>query len=207
MVCTPRRCGRVKGYEDSKAIRLFRKIYGKTSVLAQKKSNDSARAAGCSGSAVMRDDCFVCLVNTGCRLAFYLALLTGLAFCLMIGIICNGQGKYLIAAWITAACMIAGPWISILFDPSVLSGDMIPIVYVGLSIQLSAILLSERATLFISAVQLAGVLAALLLSSSLSCQTGRACLRSLCLPRQSGFHPDIPTGNKSNRSIVNTSSY
>lgn len=110
----------------------------------------------------------VCLVDTGSRCAFYMTLLLGLAFLLGLSAFYNKHGKYMIAAWITTICMIAGPWISILLDPNILNGDVIPFVYVGLSIQLCAILLSERATLFLSAIQLLGVLAAFLLSPKLA---------------------------------------
>jgi len=107
-------------------------------------------------------------VDAGDRRAFYMALLMGLAFLLGLSTFYNSRGKYLIAAWITTICMLAGPWISILFDPSILNGDVVPFVYVGLSIQLCAILLSERATLLLSTVQLLGVLAALLFSPKLA---------------------------------------
>lgn len=112
----------------------------------------------------------VCLVDTGGRLVFYLLLLGGLLPPLLAGLFCNTNGKYLTAAIITSACTIVGPWVAIVFDPQILRGDIIPFVYVGLSIQLCAILLAGRATLIISVVQLAGVLTAILLSPQLSGQ-------------------------------------
>jgi hypothetical protein len=43
----------------------------------------------------------VCLVDTGSRRAFYMALLLGLAFLLGLSAFYNKRGKYMTAAWIT----------------------------------------------------------------------------------------------------------
>jgi len=110
----------------------------------------------------------VCLVDTGGRLLFYLLVLGVLLPLLLGGLRCNIKGKYKKAAVITSISTIIGPWISIAFDPQILNGDIIPLVYVGLSIQLCAIMLTERATLIISAFQITGVLTAILLSPQLS---------------------------------------
>lgn len=112
----------------------------------------------------------VCLVDTGGRLLFYLLVLGALLPLLFGGLRCNIKGKYKKAAVITSIGTIIGPWMSVAFDPQILSGDIIPFVYVGLSIQLCAIMLTERATLIISAVQITSVLAAILLSPQLSAQ-------------------------------------
>jgi len=40
-----------------------------------------------------------------------------------------------VSTWLTVICVIIAPWISILLDPAVRQGDLIPVLYVGLSVQ------------------------------------------------------------------------
>ena len=114
------------------------------------------------GTAVL-----VGIVDRGGRLAFYLALLGALSLLIAAALVFNRKGRYYVSAWLTTICMVLGPWGSILFDPTVLAGDYLPLIYVGISIQLCSILLSERATLAIAVVQLGAVTAAILLNSGL----------------------------------------
>lgn len=109
----------------------------------------------------------VCFVNRGARLAFYLALLCTLSVLIAAALVFNRKGRYYISAWLTTICMVLGPWGSILLDPTVLAGDYLPLIYVGISIQLCSILLSERATLALAVVQLCAVVAAILLNPGL----------------------------------------
>ena len=106
-------------------------------------------------------------VDQGARLTFYLALLGGLLAIVAIALVCNLKGRFLISTWFTSVCMIFGPWLSILIDPTVINGDFVPLIYIGMSIQLCSILLTERATLIISAIQLCGVISLILLSPAL----------------------------------------
>lgn len=99
------------------------------------------------------------LVNTGGRLVFYLALLLGLFAVITIALLFNLQGKFRLSTWFTAPCMVLGPWLSIVLDPSVLAGDFVPLIYVAMSIQLCSILLSERMTILIALIQLTTVIA------------------------------------------------
>lgn len=99
----------------------------------------------------------VCFVDRGPRLAFYMILLAALTALIAAAMYFNMRGRYLAAAWLTTICMVLGPWGSILLDPGVLAGDFLPLVYVGISIQLCSILLTERATLAIAALQLCAV--------------------------------------------------
>jgi diguanylate cyclase (GGDEF)-like protein len=101
------------------------------------------------------------------RLLFYLLLLSGLGMMVLGSLILNIRGRYRASVWITSACMILGPWLSILFDPSVFRGDFVPLVYVGLSVQLCAILLNKRATLVVALAHLGGVIAAIAFNSAL----------------------------------------
>ena len=110
----------------------------------------------------------LCLfVDQGGRLVFYLALLGGLFGLVAAALVLNLTGRYRISTWFTLVCMVFGPWCSILLDPSVLAGDFVPLIYIGLSIQLCSILLTERITLIVSAIQLCGLIATILYSPGL----------------------------------------
>ena len=106
-------------------------------------------------------------VDQGARLLFYILLLGGLAAVVAAALAFNLKGRYRVSTLFTAVCMVLGPWISILLDPAVLTGDFVPLIYVGMSIQLCSILLRERATIVIAVIQLCGVIAAILLSPAL----------------------------------------
>ena len=142
--------------------------------LRQKHSSNEARSA--VNLAVFQMIYFVliaatmvlCLfVDRGGRLAFYLFLLGALLVTDVTALMLNWRGRYRVSTWLTALCMVFGPWLSILLDPTVLAGDFVPLIYIGMSIQLCSILLSERVTLVLSGVQLFGVIAVILASSGL----------------------------------------
>jgi diguanylate cyclase (GGDEF)-like protein len=97
----------------------------------------------------------------GDRSIFYIPLMSILIVILAGSILLNFIGKYAIAAWMTAISMIIAPWISILLDPAVRQGDLVPILYVGLSVQLCSVLLSERANIIIAVVEMAAVITVL----------------------------------------------
>ena len=107
------------------------------------------------------------VVDRGQRLLFYVLLLGGLAVTVTAALLCNIGGKLRISTLLTAACMVLGPWLSILIDPAVSGGDFVPLIYVGMSVQLCSILLRKRATIIIAIIQLGGVVAMILLSPTL----------------------------------------
>jgi diguanylate cyclase (GGDEF)-like protein len=110
----------------------------------------------------------LCLfVDQGERLLFYLLLLGGLAVVLAVALTCNIKGRYRISTWLTSVCMVLGPWLSVLLDPAVFAGDFVPLIYIGMSIQLCSILLHERATIIIAVIQLSGVAAVILFCPAL----------------------------------------
>lgn len=110
----------------------------------------------------------LCLfVDRGGRLVFYLSLLGALLLTVAAAFVFNVKGRYRVSTWLTALCMVFGPWLSILLDPTVLAGDFVPLIYIGMSIQLCSILLSERVTLVVSGVQLCAVTTVILLSPAL----------------------------------------
>lgn len=110
----------------------------------------------------------LCLfVDQGGRLMFYLLLLVGLMAVVIISLLFNLNGKYRASTWLTALCMVFGPWLSILLDPAVASGDFVPLIYVAMSIQLCSILLQERTTILVSVIQLCAVIAFIFLNPAL----------------------------------------
>ena len=107
-------------------------------------------------------------VERGDRLLFYMLLLGGLVFVIASALAFNLRGCFRLSIWLTALCMVLGPWLSILLDPKVLAGDFVPLIYVAMSIQLCSILLRERLTIIIAAIQLTGVVVLILTSPVLS---------------------------------------
>lgn len=99
---------------------------------------------------------FVCVVQTD-TMVFYLTLISGLALVNVAALVLNLSGRYTPSAWLTMITAVVGPWCSLLLDSHVAGGDYMPIVYIAVSIQLCAILLSVRATGFIAGIQLAGL--------------------------------------------------
>ena len=96
----------------------------------------------------------VALVNTGGRRIFYLLLTAALAVLLTLAVLLNVKGRYSVAAWSTVLAAVAAPWLCLLYDPAIVQGDFMPLVYMALSIQLCGILLSARVTIIVSALQL-----------------------------------------------------
>lgn len=107
------------------------------------------------------------VVNRGERQLFYTVLLLVLFIVIFVALRFNLSGKFRVASWLTAPCMIVGPWLSILLDPAVLAGDFVPLIYVAMSIQLCAILLQRRMTIIIAIVQLTAVIALIFTSPAL----------------------------------------
>jgi len=106
-------------------------------------------------------------VDRGARLWFYILLLGGLMAVIAIALAFNIRGHYKISTWLTAMCMVLGPWTSILLDPVVFAGDFMPLIYVGMSIQLCSILLRERLTIIIAIIQLTAVVTFIFISPAL----------------------------------------
>jgi len=106
----------------------------------------------------------VICVNHGERLRLYLLLVSGIMLIISLGLFYNLKANYRVATWLTAICMVLGPWASILLDPAVLAGDFVPLIYIAMSIQLSSILLRERTTIIVAVIQLCGVIAVIVLS-------------------------------------------
>jgi diguanylate cyclase (GGDEF)-like protein len=87
----------------------------------------------------------------------YVRLILGLTALLTIAYGLNRAGHYFIAAGLTIACAVMGPWGSLILDPSILQGDFVPLTYVALTILLSSILLPPTITIVLAALQLAAL--------------------------------------------------
>jgi diguanylate cyclase (GGDEF)-like protein len=107
------------------------------------------------------------IVNHSKQLLLYMLLLGGLFVVIFFSLLLNLLGKYRAASWLTAPCMVIGPWLSILLDPTVLAGDFVPLIYVAMSIQLCSILLPERLTIVIAILQLSAITVLIIVSPAL----------------------------------------
>ena len=105
-------------------------------------------------------------VDQGARLRLYLLLVGTIMLLVALGLYFNCKANQRVATWLTAICMVLGPWAAILLDPAILTGDFVPLIYIGMSIQLSSILLKERTTIIISIIQLCGVIGVIAFSSA-----------------------------------------
>jgi diguanylate cyclase (GGDEF)-like protein len=109
----------------------------------------------------------VALTDSNDRRALYLAIVIGLFILMLASLAFNLRGKYKVSAWLTTIAAQLGPWGSILLDNTVRKGDFVPLIFLALSIQLCAVLLSERATLIIALVQLCSLAALIVWSPGL----------------------------------------
>lgn len=92
------------------------------------------------------------------RHRFYIPLICSIYGILSIAILLNARGKFEISTWITVVSVIVAPWASVLLDPFVRQGDLVPVLYVGLSVQGCSILLKEKWAIWISIAEMLGVL-------------------------------------------------
>lgn len=92
------------------------------------------------------------------RHRFYIPLISLLFLILIIAIYLNSRGRYQVSTWLTVISVIIAPWISILLDPAVGQGDLIPVLYVGLSVQGCSILLKEKWVIWIATAEMLAVL-------------------------------------------------
>jgi diguanylate cyclase (GGDEF)-like protein len=92
------------------------------------------------------------------RRKIYVGLISALLVILCIAYFLNRTGHYAPAAHLTVLCGLLGPWGAVLLDRFIIQGDYIPLIYMSLSLFLSAILLSVRFTVVISTVQFIALL-------------------------------------------------
>jgi len=106
----------------------------------------------------------VLIVENGGRRTLYLALSTGLMAVIAVSLKLNLSGRYKLSAWLTTVISAIGPWISILTDKTVIHSDFLPVIYLVLSVQICAILLSARITLFLAVIQTCAFIAHIILT-------------------------------------------
>lgn len=92
------------------------------------------------------------------RHRFYIPLICLLFLLLILAICLNVCGRYQVSTWLTVISVTIAPWISILFDPAVGQGDLIPVLYVGLSVQGCSILLKEKWVIWLATAEMLAVL-------------------------------------------------
>ena len=88
----------------------------------------------------------------------YIALISALLAALVVAFGLNYRGRYTFSAALTVVCAFLGPWVAVLLDRSVLRGDVVPLIYITLSLFLSAILLPVRVTVALAITQFLAVL-------------------------------------------------
>jgi diguanylate cyclase (GGDEF)-like protein len=93
------------------------------------------------------------------RKGLYSGLISALLAVIIVAYLLNRSGHYSLSAQLTVGSGVIGPWAAVLLDPSILRGDYIPLIYTSLSLFLSAIFLSVRSTIIISAVEFSAILA------------------------------------------------
>ncbi len=108
----------------------------------------------------------VLIVNQGARRTTYAALVLSLALVILAAMRLNLNGRLRPSAWITMLGITCAPWASLALDPMILRGDIVPLVYIVLSIHLCATFLNEWFTAAIATVQLAAVILLLFLNPS-----------------------------------------
>ena len=108
----------------------------------------------------------ILVVDQGARRFAYVSLVLTLALVVLAAVFFNLNGRHKLSAWITMLAMACAPWASIALDPMILKGDIVPLVYIVLSIHLCSTFLNERFTAAIAAVQLVAVILLLIFNPS-----------------------------------------
>lgn len=97
--------------------------------------------------------------DEGNRRSLYMGLLSILLVVLLAAFELNRRRRYRLAAGITVAASLAGPWGAVLLDRFILQGDYIPLIYTTLSLFLCSILLNTQATMLLAGLQFTLLLA------------------------------------------------
>jgi diguanylate cyclase (GGDEF)-like protein len=87
----------------------------------------------------------------------YTILISGLVVFCLFAYGLNYAGHYNLSASLLIAIAAATPWASLFFDPAILRGDIIPLVYVTFSVVLSSIFFPTYATFALAILQFTGI--------------------------------------------------
>lgn len=93
----------------------------------------------------------------------YAMLIAGLVVFLIFAYLLNCAKHYHAAALFLVMGAVIVPWVSLLLDPSILEGDIVPLTYVTFSVLLSSIFLPTYFTFALAILQFTGVVLVLLL--------------------------------------------
>lgn len=108
----------------------------------------------------------VLIVDQGTRRTTYGALVLMLVLVILASMHLNLNGRQRLSAWTAMLGIACAPWASLALDPMILQGDIIPLVYIVLSIHLCAIFLDEWFTAAFATLQLAAVILLLIMNPS-----------------------------------------
>jgi diguanylate cyclase (GGDEF)-like protein len=87
----------------------------------------------------------------------YIPLLIGLIVFFVIAYVLNYTGLYYWSAGLTIISSIIGPWASLILDPFIRQGDLVPLTYVALPVLLSSLLVPPIYTIVIAIIQFVGL--------------------------------------------------
>jgi len=91
----------------------------------------------------------------------YEILIGSLVIAFTVAYVANCRGRYHTAAILLIIVAMLTPWVSLLWDRSILEGDIIPLTYVTFAVLLSSILLPTRFTLGVALFQFSGIIVVL----------------------------------------------
>ncbi|NMC80299.1 MAG: diguanylate cyclase [Chloroflexi bacterium] len=94
----------------------------------------------------------------------YVMLIGSMAILLIFAYFLNYFQHYQASAILLVSCAAIAPWASLLIDPSILQGDIIPLAYVTFSVLLSSIFLPTLFTFALTVLQLTGLILVLMFS-------------------------------------------
>lgn len=94
----------------------------------------------------------------------YTILIGALVIFCLIAYGLNSNGHYYLSASLLVGSAAITPWASLFVDPSILRGDLIPLVYVTFSVVLSSIFFPTYATFVLAVLQFTGIIVVLLYS-------------------------------------------
>ena len=90
-------------------------------------------------------------------LTHYIVLVTVVFLLILIAILLYSQKKIVLSSYILVLSGAIGPWWSALVDPSILQGNLLPLVYIAIPILLSSFFLPTGIMISISVIQIIGL--------------------------------------------------
>jgi diguanylate cyclase (GGDEF)-like protein len=90
-------------------------------------------------------------------LTHYIVLVTVVFLLILIAILLYSQKKFVLSSYILVLSGTIGPWWSALVDPSILQGNLLPLVYIAIPILLSSFFLPTGIMISISVIQIIGL--------------------------------------------------